>query len=342
MTDQPRPLDYNEAARQRNNLLDRFRTHDFVSDYAVYHLWCTTFPLLESNIELKPEASRAITDFYEEHLKRNSQNTLMHNVTIDIQIAEAGLKLAEPYFVPADIGEPILASSMNLDDHRWHPSDFPTESGFVWFENPMLAGSLPVQGISWITTHFDKEQFAIVVYGPFKRENRQVVMMPLYVLNQFYGRWRTVEELQDDINLLRHEYMHDLEDDFPNGLLAPSLYACTQGLAALLVFMNQKIVVTTDEKPNRTERKRGERSGYPSERVQVVHLRRVQRPKKDAHLGQHAPADHDHSWLVKGFWRQQKWGPRWCYTRTVYVAPHIRGPKDKPLKANTRIFTVSR
>ncbi len=47
-------------------------------------------------------------------------------------------------------------------------------------------------------------------------------------------------------------------------------------------------------------------------------------------------------WWCRGFWRNQAYGPGRVLRRPVWVEPHIRGPADKPLAGDGRVFVVRR
>jgi hypothetical protein len=67
--------------------------------------------------------------------------------------------------------------------------------------------------------------------------------------------------------------------------------------------------------------------------VRVIALRRRERP---GYVPPEESKDVDWScqWLVRGFWRSQ-WYPSLERHQSIYVAPFMKGPLDKPLKVNT-------
>jgi hypothetical protein len=47
-------------------------------------------------------------------------------------------------------------------------------------------------------------------------------------------------------------------------------------------------------------------------------------------------------WWCRGFWRNQAYGPGRALRRPLWIEPHIRGPADKPLAGDGRVFVVRR
>lgn len=346
MTDQPRVVDFNVAARERLNILDSLKQPTFRTNYRVYHTWCNTFPLNEW--ELKENDYQAYSEmalrFYQEHFNEKARPIIQEACALDLAITQLTLEQGEAYFVPQEILMPILESSRTLDQHTWIESDFPTPAGFIWFEKVCWINALPVRGIGWIK-HPDKDRsFAMTVFGPLGGPKTKVPLnSPLYLTAfEFNSELKEEHVVQDWLKLSR-VYLKDFQYDEEHcGALPNSIYRVAQGLAALLIFMNQRIVIHTEERASRTERKRAERSNISKDTVRLVHLRRAERPPQSKTDSERTQIEHDHSWLVRGFWKQQPWGPNRVYRRTIYIAPHVRGPKDKPLKSSERIFAVSR
>ena len=52
------------------------------------------------------------------------------------------------------------------------------------------------------------------------------------------------------------------------------------------------------------------------------------------------PTDWTHRWIVEGHWRQQAHGPDRSLRRPTWIAPHIKGPDDKPLVVKDRVGIV--
>ncbi len=112
--------------------------------------------------------------------------------------------------------------------------------------------------------------------------------------------------------------------------------------AAAMLFLHQGLAVAgPPERVDRHARKRVERAGWrPEPVVRVIRLRRVHTTPHD----QHEPEDVAWAcrWVVRGHWRQQ-WFPSVQAHRPLWIAPHVKGPEDKPMKApRSTVFAVVR
>lgn len=67
-------------------------------------------------------------------------------------------------------------------------------------------------------------------------------------------------------------------------------------------------------------------------KVRIVDVREIVHDGADAghgHTGPHRP--YSHRFIVSGHWREQPYGPNRSKRRRVWIAPYVKGPKDKPL-----------
>lgn len=112
--------------------------------------------------------------------------------------------------------------------------------------------------------------------------------------------------------------------------------------AAAALFLHQGLAVP--EPPaqlDRPARRRLERAGWePNPVVRVIRLRRVHTTPHE----HHEPEDVAWAcrWVVRGHWRQQ-WFPSVQQHRPLWIAPHVKGPEDKPMRApRATVFAVVR
>jgi hypothetical protein len=118
-----------------------------------------------------------------------------------------------------------------------------------------------------------------------------------------------------------------------------------RGLAGCLSFLEQQIVRSVDRPPSRSARRRLEREqpmGTPASAVKVIELRRRDYTSSErADDASHASA-WQWQWVVSGHWRQQHY-PKSNVHKPRYIAPYVKGPSDKPLKAPAgSVFAVTR
>lgn len=72
--------------------------------------------------------------------------------------------------------------------------------------------------------------------------------------------------------------------------------------------------------------------------VRVITLRR---PAGEKSTGE-SDREWKHRWMVRGHWRMQPWGPKRERVRPVWIAPHIKGPEDKPLIGGEKVYHLKR
>lgn len=79
----------------------------------------------------------------------------------------------------------------------------------------------------------------------------------------------------------------------------------------------------------------------PDHRVKMLVLREnLHRPGTEPEYGEDDPTRYTHRWIVRGFWRNQTYGPNNSLRRRQWIPPYVKGPADKPLivKETVRIW----
>lgn len=108
-------------------------------------------------------------------------------------------------------------------------------------------------------------------------------------------------------------------------------------LAALWLLASQPLAESVVGPAPRAARRRSDRARLPSD-VRIVNLRRAATPREPSPGTEHGThRKYSHRFIVDGFWRQQACGPNWSQHRPVWIAPFIKGPKDKPLKVRETV-----
>jgi hypothetical protein len=110
---------------------------------------------------------------------------------------------------------------------------------------------------------------------------------------------------------------------------------------ALFLMLGQTIVSESKVKAGKKLTTRLDGKKLPSE-VSVIRLR---------HSKSEIPMEHDagsfdysHRWIVSGFWR---WQPHknelgeWARKR-IWIAPHVKGPADKPLILKDKVYALTK
>ena len=76
-------------------------------------------------------------------------------------------------------------------------------------------------------------------------------------------------------------------------------------------------------------------------KVKMLVLREnLHRPGESADDDERVRREYSHRFIVRGFWRNQAYGPNHSLRRRQWVPPFVKGPSDKPLicKETVRIW----
>lgn len=120
---------------------------------------------------------------------------------------------------------------------------------------------------------------------------------------------------------------------------ADEVLAVYRWICAASMFVEQRIVEDTTAPVQRHTARRAAKLNLPST-CNVVQMRRLDRR---ASASDHAAAiEWQCQWLVRGHWRRQFY-PRAGRHVPRWIAPYVKGPDDKPMKApNPTVFAVTR
>ncbi len=115
-------------------------------------------------------------------------------------------------------------------------------------------------------------------------------------------------------------------DDFPE---AEGIRQHAHDTLAIFSFLNSPFVTARGESLNRRERRSaGIIKKRPADEVHFIELRT---PLSRPHEKGEGSIEWQHRWLVRAHHRAQ-WCPSTQSHRVIWIAPHIKGPADKPLK----------
>lgn len=112
-----------------------------------------------------------------------------------------------------------------------------------------------------------------------------------------------------------------------------------------VALLRQRLLVPTPPELPRHARRRLARLDADLSRLYVVSLRRTERARSvdEEAEREHRHVEWSHRWLVRGHWTQQPYGPQQSLRRAQWRSTYVKGPEDKPLKAEAeRIFAVNR
>ena len=107
---------------------------------------------------------------------------------------------------------------------------------------------------------------------------------------------------------------------------------------ALWTVMNQPIADLREEHPDRATKRRMERMKIPPA-ITVITLRRPANPHRHDEEGH---VEWQHHWVVRGHPRWQPYGEGRQERRLIWIAPHMKGNLDAPLKQSDKVYVVKR
>jgi hypothetical protein len=111
-------------------------------------------------------------------------------------------------------------------------------------------------------------------------------------------------------------------------------------LIAAWLLIGQKLAETTPAGVDRAIRKAYQRAGRLAPEVRLVRIRGAvsTEPRRGEPRAAEQPGrDYQHRWWVRGHWRNQPYGPGRAQRKLIFIDPQIRGPQDKPIKADTTV-----
>lgn len=255
---------------------------------------------------------------------------------------EKKLMRATPMYVHPDILD-LTDAALHIEDpeKRFNPEPL-LESDVI---TPWCFISLP--RTTFITdARGNRAGFSRVLWAPavLKRESDEQTLSGMSIVlfstledaskDDYHSKYmslvREAETRGRPDLLMRLSVLHATAWEFggrhPNQEAGSDWYSWLQILMRLSM---QQISTHVDEQAPRGSRRRAKRIGLDHPSILVVKLRRslqgVQRH------GEFGTIDHEFRWMVSGHWRNQ-WYPSIGEHRQIYIADHVKGPEDKPLR----------
>jgi len=223
------------------------------------------------------------------------------------------------WWIGADASELVEHAAPSMPPATLTPELMPDEVGFVCFERP-------ITGVD-----ADHEGMAIEVDCILWERGTVVGHDAVSII-----AWRHSDDAGAPIPLGRADWIVGTDTDHRLDGLTDAQHASIvedrRVLAALWQLSSQaSIADTTEAEPDRATQRRLARRGHEVPTVRIVNLASHQRPHSAPSGDAEASREYRRRWIVGGHWRQQACGPQWSQRRPVYIAPHIKGPEDKPL-----------
>lgn len=247
-----------------------------------------------------------------------------------IATATDTLRRAELWYIAGDMLDLVEAAASGVPADtlasECAPPSLTDTPGFAVLEKPWVsvaedeivsdARPFEITALSWSYAHLlGVPMLVVTTYGHTVME-------------------RTTLDLWAPIGRTEWMMPEPLEYDEQRDLLRPKvLVSVTEDrrfIAAFFALIHQQGLAHMQRvEPTRTVRRQQARAGYDDSTVKLVTLRRLTYTDSsdDSEARQYT-----HRWIVNGHWRNQPYGPGRTQRRLTYIAPHIKGPADAPLK----------
>lgn len=283
------------------------------------------------------------------------------------QLQETTFFHAEPIAIEPDMMTLIEHAQLSFDLEPLQPQDLITPFGFMYLPRPLISEDIwgkvvSYRALAWMPsykrlhvpespaleiasqfmfepevtgihlslyTHFDDPDHytadLVAKYGYAKAR----ASMPLLSLGH-YTAWEFGRDYKA-APAKGFEGVHDgsvyKQAGIDFDVAMAQQIASFRTIQSIFRLMQQTITVHAEHRPDRSTRRRALRVDYPEKQVTVIYLRRPKADPKDNN-GEGRDVDWKGQWLVAGYWR---WQPTKAGLRQIWVSPHIKGPKDKPL-----------
>ncbi|WP_434740743.1 hypothetical protein [Micromonospora sp. SH-82] len=228
------------------------------------------------------------------------------------------------FWVDAEFSALAAHAARDLPDVRISPAEMPATGGMLIWQSPILRSTEPTTGVSvpviaaqwgpipggvWVTFYTTAETL---------HEPRKLTERGLQDLRERVGWLAPV----NTGSTLHFEQTHAPATDDIRTMLS-----C---LIATWILTTQPDAELVDEPADKAIRKAYQRANRPSPAIRLVRLRRKNQAPSDTTAGATARV-YTRRWWVRGFFRDQPYGPGRTQRKRTYVRPHVKGPADAPL-----------
>jgi hypothetical protein len=297
---------------------------------------------------------RALEYFYK-HLEEDGQQM----AKITHQMYSHSLKYGECFYWSRTIVDMISVAARTMP-HHWSflPNILPAPNGFFWFSktvdtpltdeqknhikevdpriDPDAHGPLQMHALTWTYISVDAEGRYALLSPPYKLspiscDDRVAVVTFDFHKDEPESPPVPVWPLIISVGATLEQMINKLGDN------TYSINDMTL-FAAMLAFLQQKIVIPVRQAAPRSFRRQAAREQRELPPLNVIKLRHHIYKKTD---GEPHEVDWAWQWLVKGHWRDQ-WYPSIQRHQPIWISPYMKGPEDKPFKDSERIFAVIR
>lgn len=267
------------------------------------------------------------------------------HISEDMMISRTSLQGAELFYWSPEMVKIVRDASEDFPfaTHRLYESDMPAESGCFYFPEALVIDPMHIRAMCWQPTCTEADGH-IALHSVHDRvfptdhhvkEDHPATGVAFTV----YGKVASDHPLNDWDGMIGTNYLNFDSELLPKDAGTATVRAGAFFLSAL-TFLQQRIMSTVEEVPDRATRRRTEHAGLAVSPTRVVQLRRRE---SSGSSGAGGSVDWAYQWMVGGHWRQQYY-PSTQQHKTIRIFPYAKGPADKPFKAETatRVFKVAR
>jgi len=114
-------------------------------------------------------------------------------------------------------------------------------------------------------------------------------------------------------------------------------------VVATWLLIAQRLAETAPVAVDKAVRKAYQRAGRPAPQVRLVRIRGAHATGSGTRraAGDQDGPQREFRWWVRGYWRNQPYGPGRAQRRLIFLDPHLRGPEGKPIKASTTVRVLA-
>jgi hypothetical protein len=242
------------------------------------------------------------------------------------------LRRADLFYVTRDLVELAGTAARSLPSFSYEPTDVPSREGLMWLGRS-------VQDIDE-----DGHTFPIAAAGWYTNDSG-VLVMTYVVRDEYPPATKHVDQQKVHTNFPAVFPIGCCAVPFgadPGSIAVETRFELPGGtflatVKSVWLLMRQPLAEVEHAHYDRATRRRIEREGKEPPPVRVISLRR---PAGSGSAGE-GGREWLHSWMVRGHWRMQAHGAGRKQHRPVWIAPHVKGPADKPLLGGEKVYTVA-
>jgi hypothetical protein len=258
---------------------------------------------------------------------------------------------AAPFYVTQEMCELLHHAQKTFPPTKLRPVDLPVPTGFVFMAEPLwvvdIHGEvLPWQAFTWGLGHGEDPSEStgihLTIYAhreadPQRHDGDMGVMFPTLAITHETA-WAFDHDYAGRTGwgpgMKHNEGIEISEEALESGI------EMLRTIHTFFILSWQKIATPTPMMATRGVRKRAQRS-LPKKEIPEVRVVQLRRSKERTSTEEGSGREYSHRWMVDSFWRRQ-WYPSEGRHKPKWIAPHIRGPKDKPLVLKDKAYVWRR